>query len=322
MAERPIDRRKKKEKPNRQRRYTVAVDGFSEFERTTLSSFFRLAARRSPSYVEVREADRCDFVIADADRAAVLRAASVSGRAGITVFIGKLAPEGAMAWLPRPIDPMHIMRELDSMVELRHTVPGAVDEPAGSHGIDLLLDDLSFTAATATATATAAAATDAATDAASPVAAPGNVAATGPDVLVVEDSAIARRFLQLRLQRLGYAVYLASDADEAVAWLQSRAFALVFLDVALGPADGLDGLNLCHMVKHDPAFAVTRAAKVVIVSGLSGSTDRVRGSLAGCDAYLTKPVNEAEFQRTVQTLDPRPPQRPARVRTAKGSHSG
>ena len=307
MAERPIDRRKKREKPNRQRRYTVAVDGFSEFERTTLSSFFRLAARRSPSYVEVREADRCDFVIADADRAAVLRAAS--GRADITVFIGKQVPEGAMAWLPRPIDPMHIMRELDSMVELRHTVPGAGDEPAGSHAIDLLLDDLSFTA------------TDAATDAASPGAAPGNIAATGPDVLVVEDSAIARRFLQLRLQRLGYAVYLASDADEAVAWLQSRAFALVFLDVALGPADGLDGLNLCHMVKHDPAFAVTRAAKVVIVSGLSGSTDRVRGSLAGCDAYLTKPVNEAEFQRTVQTLDPRPSQRPARVRPAKGPNS-
>ena len=312
MAERPIDRRKKKEKPDRQRRYTVAVDGFSEFERTTLSSFFRLAARRSPSYVEVREADRCDFVIADADRAAVLRTASVSGRAGITVFIGKLAPEGAMAWLPRPIDPMHIMRELDSMVELRHAVPGALDEPAGSHGIDLLLDDLSFIAT----------ATDAAIDAAGPVAAPGNVAATGPDVLVVEDSAIARRFLQLRLQRLGYAVYLASDADEAVVWLQSRAFALVFLDVALGPADGLDGLNLCHMVKHDPAFAVTRAAKVVIVSGLSGSTDRVRGSLAGCDAYLTKPVNEAEFQRTVQTLDPRPSQRPARVRPAKGTNSG
>ena len=306
MAERPIDRRKKKEKPDRQRRYTVAVDGFSEFERTTLSSFFRLAARRSPSYVEVREADRCDFVIADADRAAVLRTASVSGRASITVFIGKQAPEGAMAWLPRPIDPMHIMRELDSMVELRHTGPGALDEPAGSHGTDLLLDDLSF----------------AATDAAGPVAAPGDVAPTGPDVLVVEDSAVARRFLQVRLQRLGYAVYLASDAEEAVAWLQSRAFALVFLDVTLGPAGGLDGLNLCQMLKHDAAFAVTRAAKVVIVSGLSGSMDRVRGSLAGCDAYLTKPVNEAEFQRAVLTLDPTLSQRPAQVRPARGTNSG
>ena len=70
------------------------------------------------------------------------------------------------------------------------------------------------------------------------------------------------------------------------------------------------------------AFAVTRAAKVVIVSGLSGSMDRVRGSLAGCDAYLTKPVNEAEFQRAVLTLDPTLSQRPAQVRPARGTNSG
>ena len=84
--------------------------------------------------------------------------------------------------------------------------------------------------------------------------------------------------------------------------MQSRAFALVFRDVTLGPAGGLDGLNLCQMLKHDAAFAVKRAAKVVIVSGLSASMDRVRGSLAGCDAYLTKPGKEAELQRAVLTL--------------------
>ena len=286
MAKPPIDRRKKKEKEHRQRRYTVAVDGFSEFERSTLSSFFRLAARRSPSYVEVPDADRCDFVIADADHATAPRNAASSGRTGITVFVGKQAPEGAMAWLARPIDPMHIMRELDALVEQRHTVPDALDEPADATGVDLLLDDMPF-AADDTASLDL-----------------GRAAPTGSDVLVVEDSAIARRFLQVRLQRLGYAVYLASDAEEAVAWLQSRAFALVFLDVALGPAGGLDGLNLCQMLKHDPAFTVTRDAKVVIVSGLSGAMDRVRGSLAGCDAYLTKPVGDAEFQRTVLALDP------------------
>ena len=296
MAERPVDRRKKKEKEHRQRRYTVAVDGFSAFERSTLSSFFRLAARRSPSYVEVPEADRCDFVIADADQAAALSNAASSGRTGITVFIGKQAPEGAMAWLARPIDPMHIMRELDALVEQRHTVPGALDEPEGALDLDLLLDDLPF-AADAPA-----------------ILALNSPAPSGPDVLVVEDSAIARRFLQVRLQQLGYAVYLATDAQEAVAWLRSRAFALVFLDVALGPAGGLDGLNLCQMLKHDAAFAITRAAKVIIVSGLSGAMDRVRGSLAGCDAYLTKPVDDAELQRTVLGLDPTLSRRAAKPR--------
>ena len=296
MAERPVERRKKKEMKHRQRRYTVAVDGFSTFERSTLSSFFRLAARRSPSYVEVPEADRCDFVIADADQAAALSNAASSGRTGITVFIGKQAPDGAMAWLARPIDPMHIVRELDALVEQRATVPGARDESEGARDLDLLLDDLPF-AADAPAILSFEEPTP-----------------TGSDVLVVEDSAIARRFLQVRLQQLGYAVYLATNAEEALAWLRSRAFALVFLDVALGPAGGLDGLNLCQMLKHDTAFAITRAAKVIIVSGLSGAMDRVRGSLAGCDAYLTKPVSDAEFQRTVLSLDPTLPRRVARPR--------
>lgn len=286
MAEPPIDRRKKKEGANRRRRYNVAVEGFSDFERSTLSSFFRLAARRSPSYVEVAQAAQSDFVIADADHPPARGGALSAGRAHVTVFIGKQSPPGAMAWLPRPIHPMHIMRELDSLVEQGQTVPGLLDEAEAVPGMDLVLDDMTFDAQD------------------SPDLLLSDIAGAGPDVLVVEDSPIARRFLQVRLQRMGYAVTTATNAEEALVWMQGQAFALVFLDVVLGVAGGLDGLNLCQMLKQDPAFALTRSAKVVIVSGLSGAMDRVRGSLAGCDAYLTKPVNEAEFERTLLTLDP------------------
>lgn len=286
MAEPRIDRRKKKEGANRRRRYSVAVEGFSDFERSTLSSFFRLAARRSPSYVEVAPAAQPDFVIADADHPPAHRDALSAGRAHVTVFIGKQAPPGAINWLPRPIHPMHIMRKLDSLVEQGETVPGMLDDTRSVPGIDLMLDDVTFDSQD------------------SPGILLSDIAAAGPDVLVVDDSAIARRFLQARLQRLGYAVTTASNAEEALLWMQGQAFALVFLDVVLGTAGSLDGLNLCQMLKQDPAFARTRSAKVVIVSGLSGAMDRVRGSLAGCDAYLTKPVNETEFERTLLTLDP------------------
>jgi twitching motility two-component system response regulator PilG len=43
---------------------------------------------------------------------------------------------------------------------------------------------------------------------------------------------------------------------------------------------------------------------VVLVTGLSSSSDRVRGALAGCDAYLTKPVMEDDFTQTLRMLDP------------------
>jgi CheY-like chemotaxis protein len=259
-------------------RYTVALQGFSEFERGALSSFFRLAAVRTPAYVQVQRLDRSDFVIADADHGASLQAVLSAGRMHDTVFVGAQAPQGAMACLPRPIHPMHIVRELDSLVEQRNSAPGELH----------------------------AAIADIATVATVDAAARGFEAAgeSGADVLVAEDSAIARRFLQLRLQQLGYRVHLACDGDEAMALLAQQRFSLVFLDVLLGPPGSLDGLAICQRLKHDPDFAGDAAAKVVLVTGLGSEVDRVRGSLAGCDAYLTKPIAEAELLQALRSLDP------------------
>jgi two-component system cell cycle response regulator len=266
-------------------RYTVALQGFSEFERGALASFFRLAAQRSPTYVQVDQLDRCDFVIADTDHRASLQAEMAEGREKDTVFVGAKAPPGAMAWLQRPIDPMHIVRELDSLVEQRQTAPAALafdfESPdqgpqtgLSTFGTFEIHEDMS------------------------------------PDVLVAEDSAIARRFLQVRLQRLGYRVHLANDGDEAMQLIARQQFLLVFLDVVLGPPGSLDGLKICQYLKHDPRFAGGRGPKVVIVTGLAGATDRVRATLAGCDAYLTKPLLEPDFIQTLQALDPQLASRP------------
>ena len=270
--------------------YTVALQGFSDFERSALSSFFRLAAVRTPSYAQVDNVERSDFVIADADHDSALQTVLAAGRQHDTVFVGARAPQGAMAWLPRPIDPMHIVRELDSMVEQRHSGPGvlaaALATPASGHA----------PRAAPAPTTRSGASTLGAFDALDPP--------TGPDVLVAEDSAIARRFLQLRLQRLGYKVHLVNDGDEVMAMVQRQKFALVFLDVVLGPPGSLDGLKICQHLKHHPRFAGEHAPKVLLVTGLSGAIDRVRGSLAGCDAYLTKPLLDAEFMHALHTLDP------------------
>ena len=48
-------------------RYTVALQGFSEFERSALASFFRLGQQRAPSYSQGQGLAESDFVIADAD---------------------------------------------------------------------------------------------------------------------------------------------------------------------------------------------------------------------------------------------------------------
>ncbi|HUG25620.1 response regulator [Piscinibacter sp.] len=259
--------------------YTVALQGFSDFERGALSSFFRLAAERVPAYVQVDRIDRSDFIIADADHDASLQAVLATGRANDTVFVGARAPQGAMAWLARPIDPMHIVRELDSLVEQRNSAPGE---------LRAALADVALQHAGAAAFGVF----------------DGPGLKSGPEVLVVEDSAIARRFLGLRLSRFGYRVRLAIGGDEAMALLEREYFPLVFLDVVLGPPGSLDGLAICQHLKRHPPGAPRRAPKVVIVTGLGGAMDQVRGELAGCDAYLTKPVSEEALRQALHKLDP------------------
>jgi DNA-binding response OmpR family regulator len=123
-------------------------------------------------------------------------------------------------------------------------------------------------------------------------------------VLLVEDSPIARQFLKRRLFHLGYKVHECASGEAAMDILSRRTFGMAFLDIALGPPGSIDGLQLCQRLKQRGAHAAGLRTVVVMVTGLDGATDRVRGSLAGCDAYLTKPLHEAEFIATLLQVDP------------------
>jgi hypothetical protein len=104
-------------------RHRVALMGFSPFERSALASYLRLA-NLEPAYEQVDDLDAAQFIVADADDPGVIAAVLAADRAGDTVFIGGEAPERAMAWMMRPIDPLHVLRELDATAALRDPTPG------------------------------------------------------------------------------------------------------------------------------------------------------------------------------------------------------
>jgi len=131
-----------------------------------------------------------------------------------------------------------------------------------------------------------------------------SVGGRGRDVLVVEDSAIARKFLQQRLQRMGYHVHLASSGEEALDMIDEMPFAIVFLDIQLGDANGLDGLQVCQLMRQRALSRGEDDLAIVMVTGSASAADRVRGSLAGCDAYLTKPLLEPLFVQALRQIDP------------------
>jgi two-component system cell cycle response regulator len=276
--------------------YLVALQGFSAFERSALASYFRLASNRSPSYEQVDSLADSQFVIADADHAGVVQAIVRADRVGETVFIGARAPDNATAWMMRPIDPLHVMRELDAMVSVKaferasavSLAPGAavarapVRPPPAGPRPTRRADDSSDAGPRGAAGLLRLAETP-------PLAGRDG---RGAEALLVDDSEIALRFLETRLQRHGLHTQRAASSGRALEVLAQRNFDFVFLDVELGNASELDGLALCQHIKrqHHPVGGGP-VPVVVMVSAHHAELDRVRGMLAGCDAYLAKPLD-------------------------------
>lgn len=102
-----------------QNQHCVALEGFTTFERNALESSFALVAGRHAHYVRADEIAGARFVIADADHPGIVAGIVAAERVGDTIFVGAQAPEGAMAWTMRPIDPQHLIRQLDAAVAMR-----------------------------------------------------------------------------------------------------------------------------------------------------------------------------------------------------------
>jgi CheY-like chemotaxis protein len=287
--------------------YRISVHGFSAFERSALRSYFRLARERTPAYEQVDAVADSHFLIVDADHADAVQAALDAGRMSQTVFIGGKAPQGATAWMLRPIDPLHVLRELDVMVAM-HGAVALPDAAAVVRGADAILPIRTLRGSgPGPADAPRRRAGDAPRIRVEPDSVAAAEAAAARAALLVDDSEIALRFLETRLQPLGLQTQRATSSGKAIELLSHHRYDFVFIDVELGPDSDLDGLALCQYVKRLHRHAGSAPSPVVaIVSAHRSELDRVRGALAGCDAYLGKPLDELALRRllTVNGVEP------------------
>lgn len=260
----------------------VALLGFGDFERSALVSYLRLSGMRVPAYQEADSLANADFVIADADHPGTVDAVLGADRVADAVFIGSLAPDGALAWMMRPIDPLQVFRELDATVALRRSKAMAAAAPAAAAAGEALAEPATGKSGSARRAGDVSAPTEA---------------------LLVDDSDIALRYLERQLQALGLRTETATNSQRALELLGQRAFEVVFLDLELGPLSDLDGLALCQQIKREVQPPGARnAPKVVMVTAHTSATDRVRGSFAGCDAYLAKPIDDDALRRSLRGL--------------------
>ena len=140
------------------------------------------------------------------------------------------------------------------------------------------------------------------TDAVRPTASPRPSARPGNAlirILLVDDSALTRKFTETVLEQLGETsfplqVHLAECGEDALDMTLDSEYDLVLLDVEM---PGLGGLKTCEMLKQRKT-----SARIVMLSGRTSAEAHKEGRQAGCDNYLTKPVNETDLRSILRLI--------------------
>ena len=123
-----------------------------------------------------------------------------------------------------------------------------------------------------------------------------SAAATPSTILVVDDMPQSRSLLERLLLSQGYVVRTTPDGESALAEMLATPPDLVLLDVMM---PGLGGYEVCQRIKQHPA---TCLIPVVLITGLAGRNDRIRGLECGADEFVHKPFDIEELFARVRSL--------------------
>ena len=115
-------------------------------------------------------------------------------------------------------------------------------------------------------------------------------------VLVVDDHELNLKLLQRVLELAGHDVVTASSLGAAEEMLKRQLPALIVLDLQLPDGDGLD---LARRLKAAPQ---TASCVILACTAEAMQGDAERALAAGCDAYVSKPIDTREFAALVDEL--------------------
>jgi two-component system cell cycle response regulator DivK len=108
---------------------------------------------------------------------------------------------------------------------------------------------------------------------------------TNNSVLIVDDTPVNLKLVRILLSRQGFEVRTANRAEEALEIVQSFHPRLILADIQL---PGMDGLEMARRIKTDP---VTRDTIILALTAFAMKGDEQKAFDAGCDGYITKPID-------------------------------
>jgi CheY-like chemotaxis protein len=117
-------------------------------------------------------------------------------------------------------------------------------------------------------------------------------------ILVVEDNDMNMQLVEFLLEEGGYAIVKATSGEEALAITrddEAPAPDLILMDIHL---PGMDGLSVVRAMKED---ARTRRIPILALTAHAMRGDKDRFLEAGCDGYISKPIDVKTFLSSIES---------------------
>lgn len=272
--------------------YTVEVIGFSQTELTVLASVFELSSRRVPKFARHNTPGiPPDILLIDANDMDAVRLLQERNSSGLipTILIGDSNRGTHWPVLPRPIRWMKLFQTFDAAI-----APPANDAPVKAVEVVTARPVQERTSASAPASPT-----PVDNKIGSEISGTWRAQNIRTDsVLVVDDNHTVREFMKSKLATFGFNVDYAESGEQAIGFTGQKHYACIFLDVIM---PGIDGYQVCKLIKSNRSAQKTA---VVMLTSKDSPFDKIRGSMSGCDAYLTKPVDEEKLLETIAKFLP------------------
>ncbi len=115
-------------------------------------------------------------------------------------------------------------------------------------------------------------------------------------ILIIEDNPANMKLASLLLLKAGHTALCAVDAETGLMLARADHPDLILMDIQL---PGMDGLAATILLKQDPA---TADIPVIALTAMAMKEDREKTKVAGCDAYIAKPLRYQELYAAIDGL--------------------
>jgi two-component system, cell cycle response regulator DivK len=123
-----------------------------------------------------------------------------------------------------------------------------------------------------------------------------NSGTTLAKILIIEDNAANMKLAVLLMQNAGHTALCAIDAETGLTLARADRPQLILMDIQL---PGMDGLAATRLLKSD---AATAAIPIIALTSMAMKDDQAKTRVAGCDAYIAKPLRYLELYAAIDAL--------------------